>query len=232
MDHIIKKQVSDFRLKHKLKRFEAIKTHELLKTLDVLTVFLPCNPLISGMALKTGTHRFVMINSQHAVGRQNFTICHEIYHLFVQEDFTSAQCATGTFDKKDKNEYAADLFATYLMMPEDTVYGNIPEEEFENKKISYETIINLEQKLGCSHTALLFRLKNLGIISAEQYNEMKADTIISKAAELGFDADLYKAGNENKIIGDYEVLARKLFDKEKISESNYISLLQDIFKEV
>jgi len=140
---------------------------------------------------------------------------------------------TGAFDKKNKDEFSADLFAAFLMMPEDTIYAEIPEVEFEQKCISDKTIFKLEQKLQCSHQALLFRLHNLKIITKEQYQKEKEEKgIAKKAKRLGFDDFLYKPGNANKVIGDYENLAKKIYDLDKISESHYISFLQDIFKEI
>lgn len=234
MDHIIKKQAVDFREKIGLKRFELLKYHEILEKSNVVTVFLPggIESSISGMAIKTENYRFMMVNSDHSVGRQNFTICHELYHLFIQDDFHSETSKTASFDKKDKVEYAADLFAMYLMLPEDKIYAEIDEEEFEQKNISLDTIFRLEKMFQCSHQALLYRLLNLGILSKDKYQEMKSIDIIKKADELGYDSSLYKKKNEKLILGDYEKLAKNAFDEEKISESHYISYLQDIFIEV
>jgi len=201
MEHIIKKQVAEFRLTNNLKKYSPVNTYDLLEKLKILTVFLPCANTISGMAIKAGNHRFMMINSNLPLGRQHFTICHEI--------------------------------AAFLMMPEDTIYAEIPEVEFEQKCISDKTIFKLEQKLQCSHQALLFRLHNLKIITKEQYQKEKEEKgIAKKAKRLGFDDFLYKPGNANKVIGDYENLAKKIYDLDKISESHYISFLQDIFKEI
>ena len=234
MDHILKKQAVDFREKYKIKKYDAIKYFELIKALGVVTVFLPgANSNISGMALKTDNHHFMMINSDMSIGRQNFTICHKLYHLFVQDNFTSASCKTADFNKKDKIEYAADLFAMYLMMPEDRIYASIPEEELEEKKISMKTIFELERYFQCSHKALVYRLYNLNIITKEQWSELRdIQKIGNMAHDLGFDSALYKKGNDKVVLGNYEELARKAYDSEKISESHYISLLQDILIEV
>jgi len=38
---------------------------------------------------------------------------------------------------------------------------------------------------------------------------------------------LYNSGNAGKIIGDYGEKAKRLYDSEKISEQNYITILMD-----
>ena len=45
---------------------------------------------------------------------------------------------------------------------------------------------------------------------------------------LGFDTRLMRAGNQDLILGDYAVKAKTLFQKEKISESVYLSYLNAI----
>ena len=231
MEHLINKKAIDFRLKNNEKKLSPVDCYKLLEKLGVLTVFLPggTESSISGMALKAGEHRFMMINSDMPLGRQHFTICHELYHLFEQENFVTETCSLDSFNKKDKNEYDADLFAMYLMLPEDSILSRIPDDEFEKSKISISTLLTIERDLQCSHLALLYRLFNLKIINKETFEKLKKIKLIDEANKLGFDTKLYSKGNENRVIGNYQALAQQAFDDEKISESHYISLLQDIF---
>ena len=184
------------------------------------------------MALKTGldnlTARFILINDKQSIGKQHFTICHELYHLFIQKDFVSRVCKTGLFDKKDKEEYNADIFASYLLLPTDGLIELIPDEELAGKhKISIGTIVYLEQFFSCSRRALLYRLKKMKLISDVQY-EQYCMHVKRSALENGFNIDLYEAGNHNVIIGNYGSVAKELFDKDRISESHYYSLLSDL----
>ena len=45
---------------------------------------------------------------------------------------------------------------------------------------------------------------------------------------MGFSTDLYEKGNENVVIGDYGTLAYNAWEKGIVSESSYLSLLEDI----
>jgi hypothetical protein len=65
------------------------------------------------------------------------------------------------------------------------------------------------------------------LILDEQFKEF-SENIISTARMYGYETDLYKPGNHNLVIGDYGKLAKALYDKNVISESNFISLMQDI----
>jgi Zn-dependent peptidase ImmA (M78 family) len=89
-DILAKKDAAEFRRAHGLSAAEAINLDSLLLQLNIVTVFLPLQG-VSGMAVKMTkkdkVNRFILVNAYHSIGRQNFTICHELYHLFVQKDF-------------------------------------------------------------------------------------------------------------------------------------------------
>lgn len=228
-DLLTEKAALAFRSDNGLNNADPIRLKSLLQKLNVITVFAPLSDNFSGMALKANTdNRFMLVNSNQSLGKQHFTICHELYHLFVQTDFTSQVCQTGKFDKKaDKNEYNADVFASYLLLPTDGLLENISDKEIEKKKISSKTILYIEHFYSCSRRALLYRLRNLQLISSAEYESFTVN-IQRGALENGYAIDLYKKGNNKVVIGDYGIIAKHLFDNETVSESHYYSLLSDI----
>jgi Zn-dependent peptidase ImmA (M78 family) len=228
-DLLLEKASSLFRSENGLHNAEPIRLKSLLQKLNVISVFSPLADHFSGMALKANSDkRFMLINSNQSLGKQHFTICHELYHLFIQADFTSQVCHTGLFNKKaDKNEYNADVFASYLLLPTDGLLEYIPDPEIERKKISLNTILFIEHFYSCSRRALLYRLKNLKLITSLEYDNF-ALNIQRGALENGYATDLYKNGNHHTVIGDYGMIAKQLFDSEKVSESHYYSLLADL----
>lgn len=229
---VLEKKARAFRNHHGLGSDDAIRLKSLLYKLNVLTVFRPLTDGISGMAIKiTGpgqvTSRFILINSNKTLGHQHFTICHELYHLYIQENFERRVCLTGKFEKKDIEEYRADVFAAHLLLPEDGVKALIPDDELRRDAIRLPTLLKIEQYFSCSRSALLYRLKNLEIIS-EQKLETFSSSVKKSAVQFGFTTGIYEPGNHNEVIGDYGTIARELFDREKISESHYLSLLHDL----
>lgn len=229
---LLEKEASKFRSENGLNNDEPIRLKSLLQKANVVTVFSPLTDNFSGMAFKavqqTGTYRFILINSNQSLGKQHFTICHELYHLYIQPDFSSQVCITGKFDKKaDKNEYNADVFASFLLLPTDGILGNVPNEEIAKKRVSLKTVLFIENLYSCSRRALLYRLKNLGLISANEYDAFTLN-IKRGAMENGYSISIYEHGNENLVIGDYGTVARDLYDKEKISQSHYYALLTDL----
>ncbi|SFD75274.1 protein of unknown function [Chitinophaga sp. CF118] len=218
---------SRFRIEHGIGSSEPIRIKSWLPKLGVVVMFRPLSNNFSGMAVKQGEHKFILVNSSHRLSKQHFTIAHELYHLFIQEEFVAEISHAGRFDRKDKVEYEADWFAAYLLMPEEGILSLIPKEELSRNKIRLETIVKIEQYFACSRTALLLRLDGMDLIEYSKYQQFIIN-VASSAQMLGYDDLLYKAGNNNVVIGDYGPRAKKLFDKGVISESHFINLMSDI----
>ncbi|MDP5168625.1 MAG: ImmA/IrrE family metallo-endopeptidase [Bacteroidia bacterium] len=233
MDLMMKKQVTSFRERHGISSNEPIRLKSLLMKLQVQAVFRPMSGIVSGMAIKAPwaegqALRFMLINSQQSLGRQHFTICHELYHLFVQENFSSRRCVAGTFDKRaDKEEYNADLFAALLLLPEEGMLEMIPAQELKKDRVSLATLLHIEQYFSCSRSALLQRLRELALASPGYMEAHRVD-VRRGALSLGYPADLYLPGNHGLVISDYGPKAHALFEQDRISESHYLSLMYDI----
>lgn len=226
--HKIEKQAINFRNAHGISSSSSLNLKSLLLKLGVTSFFKPLSSDFSGMAIKSGTDRFMLINTSQNLGRQNFTICHELYHLFIQEDFTSeTTLKVGQFNKLDINEMHADLFASYLLMPQEGIYSMISNKEIDSRNISLDTVVKLEQYFQVSRMAMLYRLKNLNLLDSNTLDEYSRG-IIKSAARRGYSDELYTKSNHSEFIGSYGDLANHLVETEKISEGDYYSLMMDI----
>jgi Zn-dependent peptidase ImmA (M78 family) len=227
-ERILEARANRFRDQLGISNSDPIDLYKVLVELNVVTNFRPLSRNFSGMALKAGEERFILVNTSQTKGRQHFTIGHELYHLFEQPDFNFMLCKVGRFDKKEREEYNADIFSSYLMMPEAGILKTIPEVEMtRGESISLPTIVKLEQYFGVSRNALLVRLDRLRLIKYKEY-EQYLTGVIKSANELGYNIGLYQDGNDYQLIGNYGSVCKKLFEEDKISESHYFNLMQDI----
>lgn len=225
---LVRSQAERFRDENGLNLTEPVSLTSLLQRLGVLTIFKSLTENISGISLKKDNLKFMMVNSDDTLGRQNFTICHELYHLFIQEDFVTMVCYTGVFNKSDKIEYQADLFASHLLIPEVGLIEIIPKEETKKNKITLPTIIKIEQLYNCSRSALLFRLKRMGLIDGHLY-DIFCNNVKPSAIKLGYGTQLYSVPPlRQNLNNEYGVKAQNLFKNHVISESHYISLMNDL----
>lgn len=228
---ILEKAASEFRQSSGMGASDPIRLKSLLSKLNVITVFRPLGNDFSGMALKIAEKndalRLMLVNTNHNIGKQHFTICHELYHLYVQKQFTAMYCKTGKFERKDGEEFNADVFASILLLPEQGIKSLIPDEETGTDKISLKTVLQIEHYYSCSRGALLYRLKDLKLITPKTYDNFAVD-IKRGAVQHGYPTDLYEPGNNQLVLGNYGSIARELYEKERISETHYVSLLKDL----
>ncbi|WP_439490633.1 ImmA/IrrE family metallo-endopeptidase [Algoriphagus sp.] len=222
-----KEKASQFRNQFGYGPDDPIHLRSFLLKQNVISLFKPLSGGFSGMAMIAGGKKFMMINHNHTLGKQHFTIAHELYHLFVQENFTSRKCVTGLFlSQSDIEEKKADLFAASLLLPEIGVTSLIPKEE-RTGLISDQTIFKIQQVYSVSVKSTIFRLKELGFVNDSYFDKYKSGST-EKIRNLGYDTRLMYAGNQDLILGDYAVLAKELFQSDKISESKYFTFLNAV----
>lgn len=225
----LKKRALDFRSANGLGTIEPIYLKSLLIKLNVITMFRPLSEKLSGVAVKSDMNRFILINSSNQLGKQHFTLAHELYHLFVQENFSFQKCFTGLFiGQKDEEEKKADLFAAHLLMPEDGILKLIPDFELEKGKVSLSTVFKLQNYYSVSFSALVYRLKDLGYVSKDFADSMKG-RIIRDSVNLGFGDQLFKSNtNAGLTIGNYGSLANDKLRTGLIGESKFFELMNAI----
>ena len=225
---LIEQLVVKFRQEVGLDNTDAINLKSLLLKLRVLTIFRPLSDNFSGMSLKDSScHRFMLINSNQPRGRQHFTIAHELYHLFIEDNPTPHKCISNNGDK-NPIEKQADMFASILLMPEDGIVQMLTKDELTKGNVTLASVIKLEHYYSVSRTALLNRLCDLSLITKAAKDSLAKLPVIQTAREYGYDTALYESGNKNLIISDFGEKARNLFDAGKISEGHYIELLNKL----
>lgn len=200
---------------------------------NVTLVKYPLGKKISGACLKNNTSTVIAVNSGMSIGRQRFSLAHELYHLYFDEDMITTICPSKIGGGNQTEKYA-DQFASYLLMPPAALYEKIQEIKIvENRKLMIKDVIKLEQYFGVSRQAMLFRLQEEGELSQSGAADMQKDVIIS-AAKLGYDTSLYKPTpeNENKgTYGHYIKQAENLLQSDIISTGKYEEWLLDAFRD-
>ncbi len=224
--NLVESQASKFRNQVGLSDNEAVSLKSLLLKLNVLTIFRPLSEKFSGMSLKSGNRRFMLINSNQPRCRQNFTIAHELYHLYFDSNPLPHNCLTE--GKKSNEEQCADAFALIFLMPADGVRQMLPDFELMSGSASLATVLRIGHYFGVSYAATLNRLYDLKLISRIDREKYQMYPVKKTAREYGYDTSLYEAANENLVIGNFGEMARRLFDEGKISEGHYLELLNKI----
>ena len=196
------------------------------KIQNLTIVSFPMKRSVNGCCFKKDYDFIILINSMHSIGRRNFTLAHELYHL-LNDDENFYICSEGL---KNKIEEKADEFAFNLLMTKHGLY-----EFMESNNInewSIEDIIKCEQYFQIDHNSLIRRLYCENFINGTQFAEFSFN-IIDKASRLGYDTSLYESPKDKKYnsIGHMIPLTEKLWEEEKIGNSIRKDILLDLYKE-
>ena len=204
---------------------EPINVKTLMRKLGVTTMYRPLSENSYGISCKSMSGKmFILVNSATTRGRQHFTIAHEFYHLFYDDNPMPHMC-DGKATGEEKN---ANMFASALLLPRGGVLSMFSPEEITGRTVKLATILRIEQFFGVSRLNLLLRLKDLGLVSEKLIEEIRSIYVKDSATAYGYDLSLYETGNENLVIGDFGEKARILFESGKISEGHYYELLSMI----
>ncbi len=122
----------------------------------------------------------IVTNTNQTLGYERFTIAHEIYHLlqnrvYIKENSVIEEIVDNESDgDKDIHELMADSFAAELLIPEKSLRENLKEvTDSNNKSIDTDIVIQLQHKYGVDYIAMTKRLKEVGIINAQQKNQLE-----------------------------------------------------------
>jgi Zn-dependent peptidase ImmA (M78 family) len=216
----------DTRLKLGLQSTEHFDVYRAVTSLGITCVKRLLESNISGATLKTKKVKVILVNSSKTLGHQNFTIAHELYHCLYDENLVSRACKTERFVRVRGSEQVADIFATYLLMPEDAIFNQLRLRKKLDAKLTLADIINLEQFFGVSRKAMCWRLEDLKLMNREQ-SEIWCTNVIQSAASLGKNTDLYMPTNDETIFSDYAEKASEALQRNLITESRYKEILAD-----
>lgn len=205
----------------------------LAHTIPKLTlVYYPMGERISGMCIKNDGYPVIAINSAMSVGRQRFSLAHELYHLYFDNSAHAIVCAK-RIGSGNEIEKSADQFASFFLIPPvalETLIRRFQSDSIE--RLGIREIVKLEQYFGVSRQALLYRLvadQKLTLDDAEKFRE----GVISSAINLGYDDVLYKPLPENKqykTYGFYIERAEEVFEKDLVSTGKFEQLLLSAFR--
>lgn len=145
---------------------------------------------------------YVVINTSLPKVNANFAIAHEIYHVFFQKnEFISKVEFVDDHYYEYEDEYAANLFAGMLLMPEISfrrMYLKFREESNGNE---IDTVIRLMSYYQVPYMAVLIRCLELNLIAGNTISEqlLNIDRIQTKQklSELWLDESIMYASNKD-----------------------------------
>jgi len=181
---------------------------EMLEDNDVKVLYLEEEDKfngLSGFANDDKRHPFVVLNQSRALSldRKRFTALHELGHLLLP-------------DNKDglNMEKVADRFAGALLFPKESVIDEFGERRH---SITLEELSHVKEKYGISIAAIVFRLKDCGVIGEALF---KRFWIVNRVKKFDEQTPLKKEEKPKR----FENLLARAYGEELISLSKFAEL--------
>lgn len=174
---------------------------------------------LSGWAKNSDTHPFIVINSNEALSldRKRFTAAHELGHLLLEQNIKNIEL---------DHEKVANRFAGAFLFPRDNVYKELSPSRH---KISLVELVHIKMKYKISIQAIMYRLKDLNIISESKY---KGFAIADRKHKFDVQKPLKDKFEE---INRFENLLARAYSEEFISASKLAELsgknINEVLKE-
>lgn len=153
----------------------------------------------------------IVLNKNFPVERKRFSLLHELGHVLLH---ISENCNM-------KEEDVCHKFASEFLLPK-----NIVIEEFGGKRehITYNELISIQKKYGISIKAIVYRLKDAGILNKNQHSGFYKKIRFNRELEKEIDKSRFKTPEYSN---RFERLVYRALAQENISISKASSLLNE-----
>lgn len=182
---------------------------------------------VSGFSTFFEKHFVVYLNSNFTLGHERFSGAHELYHIKYNCEILKKEKLLLN-DAHSIEDDKADIFASELLMPEDYV------KEIFYKVVNMEPttvlprhIVRMNNNLKVSYKAMLKRLIQLGLCSADNYKKLAEIGSIENAETLqlitkseGYNLNLITSSKIVNIPQQYIEYIKSNYENDLISYNN------------
>ncbi|WP_414047668.1 ImmA/IrrE family metallo-endopeptidase [Macrococcus equi] len=164
---------------HNLK-YPITNTMQVLTNLGYYIVKSEAPTNLSGFYMKKDKFPFIFVNTKHPLGRQNFSLWHEVYHHVMNH-----KNGISDFNAKSIEEREAEIFAGLVMLPKQEI----------NQWQTYDltdakVIAKMSDYYQMSFQGVLVRLMQEQHVDYETYQELKQYSSLDNIEQL---KSLYKS---------------------------------------
>lgn len=201
-----------------------------IESLGIFILIATAPEKISGFCMAIGEDTFIFINKKHTLGRQNYSLWHEMYHWYTKT------YGNVSFEKEatiDEIEYSAEYFASLALIDTEYLKEILKKSGFNSENIMYlsnDQIIKLQHHFKVSYSAMVNKLAEL-FPDAPLSNRYALGTVskraelVDKTLKLGLDLSLINATEESYITPSLFEWLNKANEENRISKEQLENLV-------
>ncbi|MFQ3905240.1 ImmA/IrrE family metallo-endopeptidase [Staphylococcus sp. Mo2-7] len=128
---------------------------------------------LSGFYMKKDSFPFIFVNANHSLGRQNFSLWHEVYHHYMEHQNGISDFASNSIEERE-----AEIFAGLVLLPDEEIKKWSEKFNIEDASI----IAQMSVYYQMSFNAVVIRGMQLGKIEFNTYKALKKLSSLEKQA--------------------------------------------------
>lgn len=141
----------------------------------------------------------LFVNAREWPYRQVFTAAHELAHLIYDHRSGFSRNLDQTNEERMCNR-----FASAFLMPQSAVETELARRDTRFERIEAEDVLSLHRTFGVSYGAMLVRLKTLGILKGNRYDELKTVHPVREAINRGYLVEPWEYGYQAEEVTPQE----------------------------
>ncbi len=149
-------------------RTDRVDVFSVLEATEADVFFRPLKSICGAYLPSEGPLPAMLINSNMPLSRQRYTAAHELGHVYMKHRTVSLDREVGIVfeERKDLNEeeFAAEAFAAFFLMPKPLVMRSIRELHIEVTQLNPAAVYLLALKMGTSYVATVNQIHTLKLI--------------------------------------------------------------------
>lgn len=174
--------------------------------------------------------RYIVVDSAQTLGRQIFSVAHELGHMYEHGDRLYFVCSpdeetTGI----DRNiERFADRFAAHFLMPQPAIEAWAENNGVDLENITLHEALRLQQAFQVSYAMALNRLQDLSVITVDVKASWLNLSPVTLARRWGLSTRLYEADGAIEVPEDYLAKWVDSYEAGKVSLARLRTALERI----
>ncbi|WP_244629833.1 ImmA/IrrE family metallo-endopeptidase [Macrococcoides canis] len=129
---------------------------------------------LSGFYMKKDNYPFIFVNTNHTLGRQNFSLWHEVYHHIMNH-----KNGISDFNADSLEEREAEIFAGIILLPRKEI-----DKWISHALTSPETIVKMSDYYQMSFQGVLVRLMQEQHMDYKTYKSLKKYSSLENVTAL------------------------------------------------
>lgn len=149
---------------------------QLLSEMDYYIIKAQAPKNLSGFYMKKDKYPFIFVNTNHSLGRQNFSLWHEVYHNYMDH-----QNGISDFGSNLLEEREAEIFAGCVLLPDSEIQKWMVQQV---DIMRPDVLARMSVYYNMSFNGVMVRAMQMNPISKEKYKELKLFSNPENTTEL------------------------------------------------